>query len=238
MRPNDQAGPDWVPTLLALAPDLVPALSRAGIRDDRTYLDREGELPRRIRARVAAARLDLTLIDRVEIGELAIRCPPWVREAPIEALSIPPELNSRLRGAGASRVSDLVGAPVAAELSGSDQGLVRLALYRAVRTGALRPEPRPEPPRDRVRSLLRLAPDELLQAPLSALPGLPIRVLRATQRGGIERVGDLAERSDANLKMLPYFGTKSLEDLLLVLGAAVEAARADRVPAQRPDPVA
>lgn len=185
-------GANWVPTLLALDPDLAPALARAGIRDEASYQEREAGLPRRIRAEVAAARRDLLLFDRVPIGDLA------------RPGAAPP--------------------PAA-------QRAIRLGLYRAVRRGAPSAPPRPRPPNDRVQALVRDAGPALRALPLAELPGLPVRALNAARKGQIGTVGDLDGWTDANLKMLPYFGEKTLEDLLAALRVAIDATEPE------PDPV-
>ncbi len=212
-------GANWVPTLLALDPDLAPALARARIRDEASYQEREAGLPRRIRAEVAAARRDLLLFDRVPIGDLVLAAPPWVRDLPLAELGLPARASSRLDGA--VRVGDLA-RPGAAPPPAA-QRAIRLGLYRAVRRGAPSAPPRPRPPNDRVQTLVRDAGPALRALPLAELPGLPVRALNAARKGQIGAVGDLDGWTDANLKMLPYFGEKTLEDLLAALRVAIDA---------------
>lgn len=237
MISHEKTGPDWVPTLLALEPGLATALGRAGIRDEATYQDREGALPRRIRGRVASARLDVTLMSRVPLADLARSSPPWVREAPLSALLLPPPVLSRLSRIEARRVTDLERAS-GPDLVLSDERVIRIALYRAIRSEPPRPAPRPAPPPDQIRSLLDGAPPELLRLPISDLPGAPTRIIRATRRGGIETVGDLLNWTDANLKMLPFFGEKSLGDLRLALAASLETYPEPPVEEFEPEPMA
>lgn len=235
MISHEKTGPDWVPTLLALEPGLATALGRAGIRDEATYQDREGALPRRIRGRVASARLDLTLLARAPLADLARSSPPWVREAPLSALLLPHPVLSRLSRIEARRVTDLERAS-GPDLGPSDERVIRIALYRAIRSEPPRPAPRPAPPPDHVRSLLDGAPPELLLLPISALPGASARLIRATRRGGIETVRDLLDWTDANLKLLPFFGQKSMADLRLALAALLDAYPAPPAGEDEPEP--
>lgn len=218
---------NWVPTLLSLDPPLAPTLVRAGIRDEASYQDREAGLPRRIRAEVAAARRDLLLLDRVPIGALVLATPPWVRDLPLAELGLPARVRSGL--AGAVRVGDL--ARLATTPPPATERAIRLGLYRAGRRGAPPAPSRPRPPNDRVQSVVRDACPAVRELPLAELPGVPVRALNAARRAHIGTVGDLADWTDANLKMLPYFGEKTLGDLIAALRVAIEAA------APEPEPV-
>ncbi|MCA9774823.1 MAG: hypothetical protein KC466_20550, partial [Myxococcales bacterium] len=82
----------------------------------------------------------------------------------------------------------------------------------------------------RVQTLVRDAGPALRALPLAELPGLPVRALNAARKGQIGAVGDLDGWTDANLKMLPYFGEKTLEDLLAALRVAIDATEPELEP--------
>lgn len=223
MNDRNTPGGDWVPTLLSLEPDLAPALARVGIRDERSYLDREGGLPRRVRTEVATARRDLLLLDGIPLQDLARVSPPWLRGLTLTDIGVPAPIAKDLSGSGVERVVDLAG-PASSRIRGEAARVLRLALYRAGSSGAPRPQQTPEPASDRVIGIVDAAPDEVRATALADIPGVPARALTAARGARILTVGDLASWSDKSLKMLPYFGEGTLQGLLNALETAIESA--------------
>lgn len=212
-----------MPTLLSLEPDLAPALARVGIRDEQSYLDREGALPRRVRTKVASTRRDLLLLDGIPLRDLARVSPPWLRGLTPMEIGVPAPIAKDLSGSGVDRVVDLAG-PASSRIRGEAARVLRLALYRAGSSGAPRPEQAPEPASDRVIGLVDAAPDEVRATALADIPGVPARALTAARGARILTVGDLSLWSDTSLKMLPYFGEGTLQGLLNALEAVIEGA--------------
>jgi hypothetical protein len=216
-------GGDWVPTLLSLEPDLAPALARVGIRDEHSYLDREGAMPRRIRNEVALARRDLLLLDGIPLRDLVRVSPPWLRALTLLDIGTPQPVAEHLSRSGVTRVEDMI---TMAEVPGGEAAarVLRLALYRAGRSGAPKPQQTPAPAPDRVIGLVSTAPEEVRSMAFTDLPGLPSRAVNAARSAGIRNVGDLAHWSDKDLKMLPCFGEGTLQGVLCSLECAIEGA--------------
>jgi len=222
VREKTDRSENWVHILLALDPGLGPVLSRAGIRDEASYLDREISLPRRIRTQVATSRRDLSVLDRIPLYELARVSPPWLRDLSLEKIGVPALFCAEFQGVGVCSVADLARTPDASTRSFAVSA-VRLALYRAGNGGPPRPERAQEVAQDRVSALVLAAPERVRLIALDDLPGIPTRVLSATARSQIRTVGDLTTWSDKDLKMLPYFGEGTLQGLIDSLECAIEA---------------
>lgn len=213
--------PDWVGDAVRLVPDLLPALARDGIRDEASYQARESHLPRRTRTALSQLRRDLLVLERVAVRDLARSAPPWVREGRIADLPVPHRNRDALTGAGYHLVSDLEPA--------SDEHLAGLAgmgpfglraLAFSLQRASCAPAPRaalsgPDP--DRVSALLSGIPPELTKIRVTDLVPVPTRIRNAFRSERIETFGDLMSRTDGDLRMLPNFGQKSLEDLLTIL---------------------
>jgi hypothetical protein len=213
---------NWVPTLLALDPDMAPALVKAGIRDEASYVDREMALPRRIRTQVAISRRDLSVLDRIPLHDLALVSPPWMRGLSPAQIGVPGPIAEELEGVGVRCVADLARTPDA--LTGTSAiRAVRLALYRAGKAGAPRPAPASVAAQNRVSALVTGAPEGVRSAALEDIPDIPTRALNAARRSEIRTVGELIGWSDKDLKMLPYFGEGTLQGLIDSLECAIEA---------------
>lgn len=218
---------DWVPTLLALDPELAAPLRRAGIRDERTYLEREGFLSRRIRTEVASTRRDLLLLGRIPLRDLARVSPPWISGMTLSELRVPARVVSECSAVGIVRIADLAGSgeyalPADHALPADVERTVKLALYRAGKRGAPRPKRQSPGPDDRVRGLVRSAPEPIRELALVEISGLPTRVRNTMSIQGVRTVSDLERWSDTDLKLLPQFGEKSLEDLITGIRAAID----------------
>jgi len=214
---------NWVPAVGRVDPDLYAHLVRTRIRDERSYLEREHLLPRRVRGLTAQTRRDLLLLDRIPLTELVRVSPPWLLDMRLEVMGVPLRICEKT---GRGRARDLLG-PQVRSLSTDEVGTIRLALYRAGRAGAPNKVAPPPPPGDRVITLLDTAPQAALDLPVSEVPGLPRRVLNALRSGSIEQVSHLSGWSDTALQFLPQFGQRSLDDLLACLQAVMEANPSD-----------
>lgn len=216
-------GRNWVSDVGRVDPDLFGSLARARITDERSYLEREHLLTRRVRGLVAQTRRDLLLLDRIPLADLVRVSPPWLLDMRLEVMGVPLGICEKT---GLGRARDLSG-PQVRSLTADEVGTVRLALYRAGKSGAPNKVAPPPPPGDRVITLLDAAPKAALDLPVSEVPGLPRRVRNALRSGGIEQVSDLSGWSDTALQFLPQFGQKSLDDLLACLQAVIETAPSD-----------
>lgn len=226
-------GLNWVPTVGRVDPDLFAHLVRARIRDERSYLEREHLLTRRVRGLTAQTRRDLLLLDRIPLTDLVRVSPPWLLEMSLEVMGVPFGICEKLKR---GRVRDLSG-PLAGSLSAEEVGTVRLALYRAGKSGAPSRVSPPPPPGDRVMTLLVSASATVLDLPVAEIPGLPRRVRNALRSGSIDQVSNLSGWSDTALQFLPQFGQKSLDDLLACLQAVMEANPSDEaLDSREPEP--
>jgi hypothetical protein len=231
MTVSDTPGPDWVAALGRVDPDLYAQLLRARIRDEGSYLQRERLLPSRVRTLTAQVRRDLLLLDRIPIGELVRVSPPWLLELSLERIGAPASVCEKRGGLRVRDLPDLLG-----EVGPEEAAALRFALYRAGRARAPRREV-PEPATDRVRALIASASAALWEAPIDEVPGLPRRVRNALVSGQVGTVGDLDRWTDEELKLLPQFGRKSLEDLLVCLEEAAALYGDAEPPEERePDP--
>lgn len=210
---------NWVPAVGLVDPDLYAHLVRARIRDERSYLEREHLLTRRVRGLAAQMRRDLLLLDRIPLADLVRVSPPWLLDMSFEVMGVPSVICEKLKN---GCVRDLSG-PQGGSLSEEEIGTFRLALYRAGKVGAPSKVSPPPPPADRVMTLLESASPTVLDLPVAEIPALPRRVRNALRSGPIGQVSDLSGWSDTALRLLPQLGQKSLEDLIACLEAVMEA---------------